>query len=415
MDTNIDNYSIGEIIKALKLDESEIDNKEKVLQKTESMVKRIKESESLNVETRNDYIAFFWKCFQKLNTFDRAPRYEISKPELYPGSITKPEPEIVAVNTHNSHYVRGDVNPLKRDTKKNTLIVSSKFSTAKTSTDFSVTLQEPINNAVTLKVAAMEIVNFYYNISRTYKNTYFHVETFVRNKTTGEISDDYRKKIEIADGSYDLQKFITVIETIFNSDDKLSMLEFIYDELKGKLYFSLKDELPVPPPDNSEYIFNIDFSTECEIPFVCIGWLLGYRKQFYTYQKDFVSEDRKTINENIGYNPEMAVDFTGTKFFLLEVTDFNNNSPKVLIYNTLHNSSDILAKIQHVSGITTIIYDDSSDNVFKSRNYYGPVKLQKLKIRLLDEYGKVIDINNADISITFEIETLDIPYKNMVY
>ena len=53
-------------------------------------------------------------------------------------------------------------------------------------------------------------------------------------------------------------------------------------------------------------------------------------------------------------------------------------------------------------------------NVFKSRNYYGPVKLQKLKIRLLDEYGKVIDINNVDISITFEIESLDIPYKNIV-
>ena len=52
--------------------------------------------------------------------------------------------------------------------------------------------------------------------------------------------------------------------------------------------------------------------------------------------------------------------------------------------------------------------------VFKTRKYFGPIKLQKLQIKLLDEYGKVVNLNNADISITFEIESLDMPYKKRI-
>lgn len=140
--------------------------------------------------------------------------------------------------------------------------------------------------------------------------------------------------------------------------------------------------------------------------------MLGYKREIYSYERDFIKSS--DLNQRRGFNPDMALDFTGSKFFLLEVIDFNNNSPQVLLYNTIYNSSDILAKIPNVSTMTTIIYEDSADNVFKTRNYFGPVKLQKLQIRLLDEYGKVVDMNNADISVTFEIESLDVPYKKMI-
>lgn len=410
MDTNSDNYSHTEIIEVLKLTDEDLKTKESVLKKTETLVNKIKHSESLDDERKNEYIAFFWNCFQKLN---ETHRYEISRPSLYPASLPKNLPESLSLNTHNTEYIRGDVNPIKRETIKNTLIVSNKFSKGKSSCDFSVALNEPLTNVVSLKVAALEIVNFYYNISKNYKNTYFHIETYIQHTVTGEISNKYRKKIELPDGYYNLQKFINIVESILNADEQVSMIEFLYDELKGKVYFVFKDELPVPPPEDSEYRFELDFSTECDIKFMGIGWMLGYRAQFYTYVNDYVKE--KVLNKQVGYNPECALDFTGTKFFLLEVVDFNNNSPKVLLYNTLYNSSDILAKIPNVSTMTTIIYEDSSDRIFKTRKYFGPIKLQKLTIRLLDEYGKVIDMNNADISVTFELESLDVPYKKMVH
>ena len=73
-----------------------------------------------------------------------------------------------------------------------------------------------------------------------------------------------------------------------------------------------------------------------------------------------------------------------------------------------------MAKIPNASTLANIIYDDSSDRIFKTRKYFGPIKLQKLRIRLLDEYGIVVHLNNADFSLTFEVESLDVPYKNLV-
>ena len=41
----------------------------------------------------------------------------------------------------------------------------------------------------------------------------------------------------------------------------------------------------------------------------------------------------------------------------------------------------------------------------RKRNYFGPVDIQKLRIQLLDEYGRIIQLNNMDWScaLTFEV------------
>ena len=110
---------------------------------------------------------------------------------------------------------------------------------------------------------------------------------------------------------------------------------------------------------------------------------------------------------------------SGTKFFLLVVNDFNKNAPQVLRYitddETSFSDNDIMAKIPNTSLINEIIFEDSSDRIFKARRYFGPINLQKLQISILDEYGNVLDNNNGDIIVTFEIETLDSPYKNIVH
>jgi hypothetical protein len=63
---------------------------------------------------------------------------------------------------------------------------------------------------------------------------------------------------------------------------------------------------------------------------------------------------------------------------------------------------------------TNLLFEDSSDRIFKSRQYFGPVKINKLRFRLLDENGKTVNLNNGDITISLEIESLDSPYKNMI-
>ena len=71
-----------------------------------------------------------------------------------------------------------------------------------------------------------------------------------------------------------------------------------------------------------------------------------------------------------------------------------------------------MAKIPNTASTTNIIFEDSSDRIFKTRKYFGPVRISKLRIRLLDDFGRVVDLNGGDLIITLEIETLDMPYKN---
>ena len=40
------------------------------------------------------------------------------------------------------------------------------------------------------------------------------------------------------------------------------------------------------------------------------------------------------------------------------------------------------------------------------RNYFKPVNIDKLTIKLFDEYGRIIDLNNMDWSLTVEFSKL---------
>jgi hypothetical protein len=55
---------------------------------------------------------------------------------------------------------------------------------------------------------------------------------------------------------------------------------------------------------------------------------------------------------------------------------------------------------------STVVYNTSNDRIFKQRDYMGPVNLNKFRIKILDKYGNVIDMNNNDISLSLEVTEL---------
>ena len=65
-----------------------------------------------------------------------------------------------------------------------------------------------------------------------------------------------------------------------------------------------------------------------------------------------------------------------------------------------------MGRIQIVTGFNTILTNNNSDLVFKKREYFGPVKLEKVHIRLLNKYGEPVDLNGNDFSFVLEIEQL---------
>jgi len=40
------------------------------------------------------------------------------------------------------------------------------------------------------------------------------------------------------------------------------------------------------------------------------------------------------------------------------------------------------------------------------REYFGPVNLQTMTVQLLDEYGRIVDLNNMDFSFCLTLVTV---------
>ena len=47
-----------------------------------------------------------------------------------------------------------------------------------------------------------------------------------------------------------------------------------------------------------------------------------------------------------------------------------------------------------------------SNQLNRTREYFGPVDIERLQISLIDEYGRKLDLNNMDWSMTLVFEHL---------
>jgi hypothetical protein len=500
MDLNIENYSINDLLDIFNISEKNTNNETLQKHLSKSIAIITNQDNSSLPESKDNLIEFYTKSAFKIlnsktiinNSIKNKQEQEkiIEKPieilpnelsinnnlindnrlimnrHLIPGGVKQPIPEMQSINTNNNKFVEGLVNPLERETITSLLTINSKFRNnySKSSTDFSVELNDPYNNVVSIKLASMELINSYYTISQYLRTNRFNVEFFQYDQITNDISSNsiFTQDFIIPDGNYNVISMIdTLNEIVFLNDDPYSpsilyyrLIHAIYDDIKGKINFSLFDASGNPPATGFNWGFNLNFADNIIVnrpAFLNFGWLLGYRDLYYSFFKkpfpnptpcdeDYYDYKYKsacvdgylpyyqhTSNNilNIGFNPQAITNLIGTHYFLLEVDDFNKNQSEVFRSNTElkdNNKStfnysvfNVLARIPNSSDHFSVIFEDSSDRVFKNRRYFGPVRLSRLKIRLLDENGVVVNLNNNDIIINLEIETLNSPYKNPIY
>ena len=337
---------------------------------------------------------------------------------------------------------------------------------ASLTTDFTVNLNEPYNNVVGIKLAGCELMNGYYTFSEYLKTNQFSITVFLLAGNPVVRTNEQTFSFTFVEGTYTASQISALVSSTINSticavnggwsvfsnvpaNQIYPIIYLQYSANKGKFYFRKNPANPPYAPvltvnnantsgvgnSNSpgqitvslttgvpniqtDWGFDIDFrikskpNRDIEMNF---GWLCGFQKPIYYYEKDYKQSNQANMIYLEGFNAEAILDFTGTKFFLLEITDYNKNYSEVFKYNTYKrniNYKDILAKIPNTASTTNIIFEDSSDRIFKTRKYFGPVRISKIRIRLLDDYGRVVNLNGGDLIITLEIETLDMPYKN---
>jgi hypothetical protein len=321
------------------------------------------------------------------------------------------------------------------------------------SSNFIVRLPETLDKVVSMKLSAIEIPNTIYSISSSTKTNVFQV--FNDND-----SDCNRIPVEIPSGNYDIDCLVIVINNVLDalyrdgSGCLTCDLQANYDKISGRLYF-------YSTVDSSGCCVGLDFrlpgvDRDIKLNF---GWLLGFRKAVYCCNEDYVEKDdvwtrcnNKTNLKNVvwpcrdyscecngveitmndvapniwvddiidvdssgtlwphGYMAEGMVDITGPRYLFLVVNDFNNNVNNK--YTSLISSavnfpaSNILARISMPYGKNEIGYDDTSDLIPKIREYFGPVSIEKLHIQLVDDLGRVVDLNNNDITLLLDFQCL---------
>ena len=74
------------------------------------------------------------------------------------------------------------------------------------------------------------------------------------------------------------------------------------------------------------------------------------------------------------------------------------------VFDNGYIEKNILAKIPVPVDNFQVLFDNSSDLISKRREYFGLIDIIKFSIKLLDEYGDIIDTNNMNFSFTIEFE-----------
>ena len=221
------------------------------------------------------------------------------------------------------------------------------------------------------------------------KNNVFFIETNDPSNSGKELH-----QIIIPDGNYTVDEIQTFLnDTYFYNSSKSNALSYIKFSIHPN---NLKSIFSVVSGSPSDFTFTVKFAhSELKNLSFSAGWIFGYRYGEYTNIKDYVMS-------------EGLFDAGGDRYVYFCLDDFNHSSmnPHDVCFEQYTINESVLAKIYLTDGKFAINIDDSSSSsntIVKTRKYAGPIDISKIKVKILDQFGEVIDLNHMDFSFTLQI------------
>jgi len=299
--------------------------------------------------------------------------------------------------------------------------------------------------------------SFVVTINRALKGKFVSGGSLILFKPdTPQVFMSHKFTLKIPDGNYLSDNFVKTINNIFwntildDSGNETNALSYIICEVSqisarttfraNNIYDPQHNSINPPTPfDNyptniyysPEFSFEIDFRNTYEPTrpiYRNLGWNLGFRKEYYYVDSSnvYFSPDNKSVlykatdtldngETNTNYVTNLAYLISESSYgclhdnyIYLEIDDYHNNFASDIIVAMDNNSSylgkNTMARIQLRSNFYTIICENGSDKTFKKREYFGPIKLEKLNIRLLDRFGKPLSLAQNDYSFLLDIK-----------
>lgn len=338
-----------------------------------------------------------------------------------------------AIYTHNINYPNGAMNPTDRKVITRNICVDTLFRknyNGTLSTSFLYTLPDPVSNVISMNVTAIEFPNAWHTFSSENQSNEFTITVYnaptpmVKASNGIRYSNVMQTTVKIPDGSYRSDLLRDAINNIFtNTGNGLEYIRFDINEINTRCVFRTKttsdgnvaDELANNSLPHNFY-FTIDFGVGVNRPlYRNAGWMLGFKQQVYEVHYSSaghinIADSDSPQQYNWYLDSESSYGNGIHNYIFLEIDDFNNNfSTNTILANTSNDTylgNNIMGRISVTTGMNTIITNTTSDCVFKKRVYFGPVKVEKLFIRLLNKYGEPIVLNKNDYSFVLEIEQL---------
>lgn len=297
------------------------------------------------------------------------------------------------------------------------------------SSDFTFTLPTKIKNVMQMELVSLEMPLSFYQISRELNNDYFWIKLLKNGSFTSWTNQNNWYYISIPQGNYTRKNIQDTLNTIIKNTLPYNQSTTIQDnwvtinDINNKTVFDISN---ATQQGNFSLYFNrtragqtvsktningsIDNGIEKEPPILNdsnsplitgLGWMLGFRLGGYLDSGEFISE---------GLYNDWPI-----KHLYFVIDDYNKYSSNFIgaAYTKSLGNYNVLARLTTMNPASpgtsaTISIDTLFDESFslKKREYFGPVDILKLHIKIIDPYGRVLNLNNMDISFSLHLATL---------
>jgi len=421
LDLDINNYSVNDIEKFFQLTPGKKYTADDIELKEYNIRDTLLSSGHIDKHFKQNLIAFLdsakkWlisvKCDAKKPPTSIPINYKLDPldtpilrdiPSRQGELIERPETQFVYAN--NSQYFPGKLNQLDTRVVTKSLNIDTRFRDNLYNThssDFTLQLPTKFNKVVSMHLSSLEFPITFYSISSYNGNDFLYLSVSHSDENDGTLISD--KVVVIPDGNYNandlIEKLNSLLDDNSNSNPIFASIKLSLDITEsgsgtGKVTIKpngvdadkITNIMMDFTRDRNGMIDNVDVSTK-------LGWNLGFIGRRY--------------NGKTEYTADTIIEPASTRYIYLAIDDFCNSSQNQFI-NVFKDSimnPNILARISIKASYFSLLMENDFNIVTEPRNYFGPVDIQRLRVRLFDDRGRLIDTNNSNYSFCLDLKML---------
>jgi len=409
----IQDYTLHEIYNLFGLKEPH--TLEDIVNADLNLTERINTDSSIDSDKKKQILTFLSKAKEKLIEEHKKKVANLVKTHIHEGNehmVQKFSHDRPKFGDHFIPGYRSAVNAkgVPLPVFKKILAINSKFRDdyyGTLSTDFLLNLPTKVSQVMSLELTGFEFPNTYFQISKSFGNNFFWLGwqeggplvlnwyyisipdgTYNRLDMQSQINTEIQKATgkpgdACPQCSIDSPSLRTIFALPITTSNPAAFLQLAFNRTRGENTITdiSQNNIAPAPIDSGTGTIAQNF-----------GWILGFRMAEYKASTAYVSEG--------------VYDAWGNKYLYVILNDFNKNFANLIepVYNSSLGRDNILARVSLSPLLATTSVGTSLASQFgrgeSIRNYFGPVDIEKMRITVTDEFGRVMNLNNMDMSLS---------------